>query len=310
MKNSLLFLGITTFLLFSYGCQPQLTMDEILSQRPPYNARNVMEFRIPAAANVHNDVVLDFVALPSTNPAHYGTRSCIDEANKIIYIDMPPHVVDSAMTFKVILGIGASSEPTSFSTLKLDSINYLTVIAESGVKSRYTIVRLKRFKYTDGQIFTASIPNVIDNVTGAPVRTSFMIGSNTGRWGAPFDAVIYLPSNADSSQLKVSLSLNTLTSYKASIFGPCSPEGPAGESLIDKNNAITFDTDGPLYDSTLIYSVYKVPIAYDPQTGLGTQFVDGMLFRTLSYSETTRKYYRLRFIKSANFDERLTYYKP
>jgi hypothetical protein len=310
MKKSLLISGILTFLLFSFGCQPELTMDEILSQRPPYNARNVMEFRIPAAANVHNDVVLDFVASPSTNPAHYGTRSCIDEANKIIYIDMPPHVADSAMTFKVILGIGATSEPSSFSTLRLDSVNYLTVIAESGVKAKYKIIRLKRYKYNDGQIFTASIPNVIDNITGAPVRTSFMIGSNNGRWGAPYDAVIYLPSNADSTKLKISLSLNTLTSYKAQIFGPASPNGPAGETLIDKNNALTFDTDGPLYDSTLVYSVYKVPVAYDPETGLGTKFADGILFRTLSYSETTRKYYRLRFIKSADMDTRLTYIKP
>lgn len=287
MKKTLLFVSIVSLIAVFSSCQPELTMDEILSQRPPYNARNVMEFRIPAAANVHNDVVLDFVALPSTNPAHYGTRSCIDEANKIIYIDMPPHVADSAMTFKVILGIGARSEPSNFSTLKLDSVSQLTVIAESGATAKYKIIRLKRFKYNDGQIFTASIPNVIDNLTGAPVRTSFMIGANNGRWGAPFDAVIYLPSNADSTKLKISLSLNTLTSYKAQIFGPASPNGPAGETLIDKNNAITFDTDGPLYDSTLVYSVYKVPIAYDSETGLGTQFADGILFRTLSYSETT-----------------------
>jgi hypothetical protein len=285
-------------------------MDEIYSQRPPYNARNVMEFRIPSAPNVYNDVVLDFTAAPSTNKADYGNKSCIDETNKIIYIDMPPHVIDTAMVFKVILGIGARCEPSNFSTMNLDSINYLTVFAESGVSSKYKIVRLKKYKYTDCQIFTASIPNVISKITGSPVKTSFMIGSNTGVWGKPFDAVIYLPSTADSSKLKISLSLNNLTSYKAKIFGPCSPAGPVGSTLTDKNNNLLFDTDGPLYDSTLVYSTYKVPVTYDSETGDGLTFTDGILFRSFSYSETTRKYYRLRIVKSKSFDSTLVYIDP
>ena len=311
MKKTLLFVGFISFILAFSSCHPELTMDEILSQRPPYNARNVMEFRIPSAPNFHNDVVLDFVAVPSTKPSDYGTKSCIDEANKIIYIDMPKHVIDTALVFKVILGIGAKCEPASFTTMRLDSINYLTVIAESGKTSKYKIIRLKKYVYTDSQIFTASIPNVIDNVTGSPVKTSFMIGSSTGKWSNPYDAVIYLPSTADSTKLRISLSLNDQTSYKANIYGPCNPNGPFGGSLDDKNlNVSLDDNDGPRYDSTFVYSSYKVPITYDPVSGTGLTFKDGILFRSISYSGTTLKYYRLRIVKSKDFDTKLTYYLP
>ncbi len=288
-------------LLFVFNsCQPQLTMDEILSQRPPYNARNILEFRIPSAPNVYNDVVLDFVAVPSTKASDYGTKSCIDETNKIIYIDMPKHVIDTAMVFKVILGIGAHCEPANFSAMNLDSINYLTVIAESGKTSKYKIVRLKKYMYTDSQIFTASIPNVIDTITGAPAKSSFMISSYNGTWSLPYDAVIYLPITADSTKLRISLSLNNATSYKASIYGPCNSEGPFGESLTIKNTqkAYDFTTDGPLYDSTLVYSSYKVPVTYNAESGLGVSFKDGIIFRSISYSGTTFKYYRLRLQKS------------
>lgn len=310
MKKTLLFVGLVSLILAFNSCHPELTMDQILSQRPPYNARNVMEFRIPAAPNVDNDVVLDFVAKPTFTVTNYRKVSCIDEANKTIYIDMPPHVADSAMVFQVILGIGARCEPSNFSTLNLKDSTYLKVIAESGKSSTYKIVRLKNYKYTDCQIFTASIPNVIDKVTSSPVRTSFMIGSNTGVWGKPFDAVIYLPSTADSTRLRISLSLNNITSYKAKIYGPCSPDGPPASSLIDKNASLSFDADGPLYDSTLVYSVYKVPVTYDSETGLGVTFSDGIMFRSLSYSETSRKYYRLRIVKSTAFDDKLEYIEP
>jgi len=309
MNKVLFFVSIVSLFFVFNSCHPELTMDEILSQRPPYNARNVMEFRIPSAPNVYNDVVLDFVAVPSTRTTDYGNKSCIDEANKIIYIDMPRHVIDTAMVFKVILGIGARCEPSNFSTMNLDSVNYLTVIAESGKTSKYKIIRLKKFMYTDSQIFTASISNVIDNVTGAPVRTSFMIGANNGTWSLPYDAIIYIPSTADSSKLNISLSLNNMTSYKASIFGPCSPEGPFGGSLAVKNAQKEYDlgADGPPYDSTLVYSTYKVPVSYNAETGLGVSFKDGILFRSISYSGTTFKYYRLRIQKSATMDDKLTY---
>lgn len=310
MKKTLLFVGFISLILAFNSCHPELTMDEILSQRPPYNARNVMEFRIPTAPNVYNDVVLDFVASPTADATKYKKVSCIDEKNKIIYIDLPSHIIDTAVVFKVVLGIGARCEPTSFSTLNLKDSASLKVIAESGKTSTYKIIRLRNYKYTDCQIFTASIPNVIDKVTGAPVRTSFMIGSNTGVWGLPYDGVIYIPSTADSTKLKISLSLNNQTSYKAKIFGPCSPDGPPESSLDDKNKSLSFDADGPLYDSTFVYSVYKVPTAYDFQTGLGTKFADGILFRSFSYSETTRKYYRLRIQKSAAFDDKLIYNLP
>lgn len=310
MKKPSFLLGLIGLIVLAVGCQEKLTIDEILSQRPPYNARNVMEFRIPTAPNVYNDVVLDFVATPSVNKADYGNKSCIDETNKIIYIDMPSHIVDTAVVFKVILGIGARCEPTNFSTLNLKDSTFLTVYAESGKASRYKIIRLRKYKYTDCQIFTASIPNVIDKVTGSPVRTSFMIGSNTGVWSKPFDAVIYLPSTADSSKLKISLSLNNLTSYKAKIYGPCNADGPPAASLEDKNASTSFDNDGLLYDSTLVYSAYKVPITYDPISGLGATYADGLLFRSISYSETARKYYRLRIVKSKSMDDKLIYIKP
>ena len=310
MKKTLYFVSFISLLSVFSSCHPELTMDEILSQRPPYNARNVMEFRIPSAPNINNDVVLDFVALPNADPTKYRKVSCIDEANKTIYIDFPSHIVDTAVVFKVILGIGARCEPSNFSTLNLKDSTYLKVIAESGKTSTYKIVRLRNYKYTDCQIFTASIPNVIDKVTGSPVRTSFMIGSNTGVWSKPFDAVIYLPSTADSTKLKISLSLNNQTSYKAKIYGPCGPDGPPASSLDDKNLSTSFDNDGPLYDSTFVYSTYKVPMTYDALTGLGVTFTDGVLFRSLSYSETTRKYYRLRIIKSKSFDDKLIYTEP
>lgn len=303
-------LNIIGLILVALSCRDQVTIDEILSQRPPYNARNVMEFRIPTAPNVYNDVVLDFVATPSANKADYGNKSCIDETNKIIYIDMPSHIVDTAVVFKVILGIGARCEPTNFSSLNLKDSTYLTVYAESGKASRYKIIRLRKYKYTDCQIFTASIPNVIDKVTGSPIRTSFMIGSNKGTWSLPYDAAIYLPSTADSSKLLISLSLNNQTSYKAKIYGPCNADGPPGSSLEEKNINPSFDNDGPLYDSTLVYSTYKVPITYDPISGLGATYADGILFRSISYSETTRKYYRLRIIKSKSMDDKLIYVKP
>lgn len=310
MKKTLQFVGFISLILAFGSCHEQLTMDDILSQRPPYNARNVMEFRIPSAPNIDNDVVLDFVALPTTDATKYRKVSCIDEANKTIYIDFPSHITDTAVVFKVILGIGARCEPSNFSTLNLKDSTTLKVIAESGKTSTYKIVRLRNYKYTDCQIFTASIPNVIDKVTGSPVRTSFMIGSNTGVWSKPFDAVIYLPSTADSTKLKISLSLNNLTSYKAKIYGPCGPDGPPASSLEDKNLSTSFDNDGPLYDSTFVYSTYKVPMTYDAITGLGATFTDGVLFRSFSYSETTRKYYRLRIIKSKLFDDKLIYYDP
>jgi hypothetical protein len=256
-------------------------------------------------------VVMDFVAVPSTKPSDYGTKSCIDEANKTIYIDLPKHIVDSALIFKVILGIGARCEPASFSAMKLDSINYLTVIAESGKTSKYKIVRLKNYKYTDSQIFTATISNVINNIKSAPVSTSFMIGSSNGKWGSPYDAVIYIPSTADTTKLKISLSLNDLTSYKAGIYGPCNPDGPFGSSLDDKNLSVGLDdNDGPLYDSTRVYSSYQVPVTYDPISGTGLAFKPGILFRSISYSGTTLKYYRLRIVKSKDFDSTLTYYDP
>lgn len=310
MKKKSQLLSLLCLILLVVGCQEKMTFDEIMSKRPPYNARNVMEFRIPTAPNVYNDVVIDFVAAPSTNKADYGNKSCIDEANKIIYIDMPSHVIDTAVVFKVILGIGARCEPTSFSTLNLKDSTYLTVYAESGKASRYKVIRLRKYKYTDCQIYTASIQNVIDKITGSPVRTSFMIGSNTGVWTKPFDAVIYLPSNADSTKLKISLSLNNQTSYKAKIYGPCNADGPPGSSLEEKNINPSFDNDGPLYDSTLVYSTYKIPITYDPISGLGATYTDGVLFRSLSYSETARKYYRLRIIKSKTMDDKLLYVKP
>lgn len=312
MKKTLLFVGFISLILAFTSCHPELTMDEILSQRPPFNARNVMEFRIPSAPNIDNDVVVDFVAVPSLNAADYGNKSCIDEANKIIYINMPPHVIDSAMTFKVVLGIGARCEPANFTTMDLDSINYLTVIAESGKTSKYKIVRLKKFVYTDSQIFTATIPNVIDKITGAPVKASFMIGSNNGTWSKPYDAVIYLPNTADSTKLRISLSLNNLTSYKSSIYVPCNADGPFGESLAvkDANKAYDPTTDGPAYDSTLIYSVYKVPVSYDADYGTGVSFKNGIIFRSISYSKTTYKYYRLRIQKSTAFDDKLLYIDP
>ena len=107
MKKTIYLVSLISLLFAFYSCHPELTMDEILSQRPPYNARNVMEFRIPSAPNVENDVVLDFIAKPSTKVTDYGNKSCIDEANKTIYIDFPTHIVDTALTFQVILGIGA-----------------------------------------------------------------------------------------------------------------------------------------------------------------------------------------------------------
>ncbi len=312
MKKAPLFVGFISLILAFASCHPELTMDEILSQRPPYNARNVMEFRIPSAPNIENDVVVDFVAVPSLKATDYGNKSCIDEARKIIYIDMPRHVADTAMIFKVVLGIGAHCEPANFTALNLKDSATLKVIAESGKTSEYKIIRIKKYVYTDSQIFTASIPNVIDNLTGAPVKTSFMIGSNNGTWSKPYDAVIYLPSTADSTRLRISLSLNDLTSYKASIYGPCSPEGPFGESLAvkDANKAYDLTSDGPAYDSTLVYSTYKVPVSYDVDYGLGVSFKDGILFRSISYSGTTYKYYRLRILKSRDFDSKLTYYDP
>jgi len=312
MKKTLHLVSLFSLLFVFYCCQQELTIDEIYSQRPPYNARNVLEFRIPSAPNIYNDVVLDFVAVPSVKATDYGNKSCIDEANKIIYIDLPRHIIDTALVFKAIVGIGARCEPANFSAMKLDSVNYLTVIAESGKTSKYKIVRLKKYVYTDSQIFTASISNVIDKVTGAPVKTSFMIGSSIGTWSRPYDAVIYLPSNADSSKLRVSLSLNTTTSYKASIYGPCAADGPFGESMAIKDANKSYDpgADGPLYDSTKIYSAYKVPVSYNQESGLGEAFKDGMLFRSVSYSGTTYKYYRLRLQKTTSMDDKLIYYDP
>jgi len=312
MKKTLLFVGFISLILAFSSCHPELTMDEILSQRPPYNARNVMEFRIPSAPNIENDVVIDFVAVPSTKVTDYGNKSCIDEAKKIIYIDMPTHIADSALIFKVVLGIGAHCEPASFTALNLKDSATLKVIAESGKTSEYKIIRLKKYVYTDSQIFTATIPNVVDKETGAPVKTSFMIGSNNGTWSKPYDASIYLPSTADSTKLLISLSLNTMTSYKASIYGPCSVDGPFGESLAvkDANKAYDISADGPAYDSTLVYSAYQVPVSYDIETGLGVSFKTGIMFRSISYSGTTYKYYRLRILKSATLDEKLLYIDP
>lgn len=285
-------------------------MDEILSQRPPYNARNVLEFRIPSAPNVYNDVVLDFVAVPSTKVTDYGTKSCIDEANKTIYIDLPTHIIDSALVFKVILGIGAHCEPASFSAMNLKDTASLKVIAESGKTSTYKIVRLKKYVYTDSQIFTATITNVVDKITGAPVQTSFMIGSNTGKWQLPYDAVVYLPSTADSTKLKISLSLNNATSYKSTIYGPCGSDGPFGGTLIDKNASTDLSNDGPVYDSTFVYSTYNVPMSFDGETGLGISFKQGLLFRSVSYSKTVFKYYRLRVVRSTAFDSKYMYIDP
>jgi len=311
MKKTLYLVSLISLLFVFNSCHPELTMDEILSQRPPYNARNVLEFRIPSAPNVYNDVVLDFVAVPSTRITDYGTKSCIDEANKTIYIDLPKHIIDSALVFKVILGIGARCEPASFSAMKLDSINYLTVIAESGKTSKYKIVRLKNYKYTDSQIYTATITNVMNNIKGSPVSTSFMIGSSNGKWNAPYDAVIYIPSTADSTKLNISLSLNDQTSYKASIYGPCGADGPLGTSLEEKIfNVSLDDNDGPLYDSTKVYSAYQVPVSYDPISGTGLTFKSGILFRSISYSGTTLKYYRLRIQKSKDLDSTHTYFDP
>ncbi len=311
MKKTLLFVGFISLIVAFNSCHPELTMDEILSQRPPYNARNVLEFRVPSAPNVYNDVVLDFVAVPSTKVSDYGTKSCIDEANKTIYIDLPSHVIDSALVFKVILGIGAHCEPASFTAMNLKDTASLKVIAESGKTSTYKIVRLKKYVYTDSQIFTATISNVINNVKGAPVSASFFIGSNNGRWSTPYDAIIYIPTTADSTKLKISLSLNDQTSYKASIYGPCNPEGPLESSRDDKDlNKSLSDNDGPLYDSTLVYSSYQVPVSYDPITGNGDKFSPGILFRSISYSGTTFKYYRLRIVKSKSLDSTTTYYDP
>ena len=188
----------------------------------------------------------------------------------------------------------------------------LKVIAESGKTSIYRIIRLKKYVYTDSQIFTATIPNVINTETGAPVKTSFMIGSNNGTWSKPYDASILLPTTADSTRLLVSLSLNTMTSYKASIYGPCQPIGPFGESLAakDANKLYDVTVDGPAYDSTLVYSTYKVPVSYDIETGLGVSFKEGMVFRSISHSGTTFKYYRLRIIKTSTMDDKLIYIDP
>ncbi len=78
MKKTLLFVGFISLILAFSSCHPELTMDEILSQRPPYNARNVMEFRIPSAPNIENDVVLLITGTNhvSTKPKRLFTLTC------------------------------------------------------------------------------------------------------------------------------------------------------------------------------------------------------------------------------------------
>jgi hypothetical protein len=103
----------------------------------------------------------------------------IDELNKLIKLNIPGDLRLDSIRPEIMCAPWASSSPKNLEYIDFrpDTVKY-TVIAESGKKAVYSLVKDGSYIYTKSNVYAFSFTNIIDPATGVAVRavcTTFSI---------------------------------------------------------------------------------------------------------------------------------------
>ena len=152
----------STLLCFSFllsGCD----RGNDINQLPPANLRNIESFVLNPYSNAGN-ITMKFTAT-------------IDELNKLIRLKLPKNTRLDSIRPAILVSPWASVSPMNLELVDLtkDTVEY-TVIAESGKKSVYSVVKDMTYQYANNAIYSIS---VLDPVTNFPVFSYFWSTSTT-----------------------------------------------------------------------------------------------------------------------------------
>lgn len=184
MKQTLTFLGLSfnALLLFS-GCAKDI------NDFPASNLRSISSFAFEPYHNAKNNIVI----------RHEGV---IDQANKIIKVQLPPDVILTQLRPKIELSPWTTVSPRSLEYVDFvkDTVDFV-VTAESGKQAVYSVVKELNFVYNKAEIYSIVFPEIPDK-DGEPTRFSFPNFNN----GVTITSV--LPQGNDLTRLLVSLDLS------------------------------------------------------------------------------------------------------
>ena len=171
----ILLLSIT----FLFGCQRESDINVL----PLSNLRDIKSFSLKPYQNPGNVMTI-----------HTAT---IDEANKLITLKLPANLRLDSIRPDIVFAPWATISPQNleYIDLRKDTVEF-TVIAQSGKKAVYAVVKDMTYKYTNTIIYAISFPDIL-NVAGDPYRIQY--------WLNTYATTIKVPQGTDITKLKTYL---------------------------------------------------------------------------------------------------------
>jgi len=153
MRNIKIYFWAAICCSLLWSCERQNNINEI----PPSNLRSIVSFVLNTYQNEGN-VTVKLV----------GT---IDEEKKIIKLKIPSDLRLDSIRPEIMCAPWASTSPKNLEYIDFtpDTVKY-TVIAESGKKAVYSLVKDGTYKYTKSNVYAVSFTNIIDPGTGVAVQ--------------------------------------------------------------------------------------------------------------------------------------------
>jgi len=191
MKKIILQIIISSAILLS-----AIACTEDINDYPKSNLRAIKSFSFETYFNSANKIVLQHVGV-------------IDEVNKTIKVKLPPEVILTGLRPSISLSPWSSSSPKSLDVIDLtkDTVD-ITVIAQSGKKAVYSVIRTLDYLYTKAEVYSVSFLNIPNSTNGEPIKLFFPNFNNNSSITAN------LPTGIDLSNIQIFLDL-TLASKNA-----------------------------------------------------------------------------------------------
>lgn len=180
MRKSTFILFLLSCIFVHSSCQP----DEV-EQSKPVNLRSILSFVLNPYQNSKNNLTLKVTGK-------------IDEANKLITLNLPKNIRLDSLRPEITYSPWASISPANLEYVDLtpDTVEY-TVKAQSGKTSVYSIVKDMSFVYTNNNLYAITFPNITDAISGGAVRKTF--------WSGTYSLTIQVPVGADVKNIVTQL---------------------------------------------------------------------------------------------------------
>lgn len=192
-KLSIYFSAFLCLVCICFGCG-----SEDVSDYPPSNMRSIVRFTLNPAQNGGNVYV-----------QHIAT---IDQSKKTITLKLPPHLDLKNIRPEIVAAPWSDVTPKSLEAIDFsaDLIEY-TVVAESGKKAVYEVIKDMTYQYAACQLYAVTFPEVADPETGEPIRVICNENNKT--------ATLKVPANTDITKLVPKFELSP-ESFNASFDKP------------------------------------------------------------------------------------------